>query len=290
MRKRPAFTLIELLVAMAIVAVLAGLLLGAVQKVRAAADRASCANNLKQLGAALHHAHARDGRLPAGMSPRTGKTPYASWITAALPDLDQGPAWAEAAADYAATPAFVGPPVHRQLAAPLKTALCPAGTRTVGTTDDGVTAAFTYYLGVAGRTSVTQDGMLRTGTPVRFAQVTDGLSQTVMVGERPPGPDPHFGWWYAGQGQAFDGSADYLLGVADSNRTYRAPTCRPGPYAFSAGHPDDPCGLFHFWSPHAGGGNWLFGDGSVRFLRYAAAGVLPALSTVAGGESAQPPD
>jgi prepilin-type processing-associated H-X9-DG protein len=66
--------------------------------------------------------------------------------------------------------------------------------------------------------------------------------------------------------------------------------CPSNGYRFVPGRPGSQCDVYHFWSLHPGGANWLFADGSVRFLRYDADSVLPALATRAGGETASLPD
>ena len=147
-----------------------------------------------------------------------------------------------------------------------------------------LTRGLTSYLGVAGRSVARKDGVLFPGSAVRLTDVTDGTSQTLAVGERPPSHDMVFGWWYAGWGQDRDGDADVLLGVRARNTGAYAPGCRPGPYHFGPGAVDDPCAAFHFWSTHPGGAHFVFCDGSARFLAYEADPVMPALASRAAGD------
>jgi prepilin-type processing-associated H-X9-DG protein len=123
---------------------------------------------------------------------------------------------------------------------------------------------------------------------VRLTDITDGTSQTLLAGERPPSTDFQFGWWYAGAGQLFTGSADGVLGVRERNfLPVSKANCPYGTYSFAPGALDNQCDLFHFWSLHDGGANFLYADGSVHFLSYAAAPVMPALASRQGNDIVQ---
>ena len=284
--------MVELLVILAILAVLTGLILPAVQRVRAAAARAECSNQLRQIGLALHGYHDAQRVLPPGIRRSPDRYAFMGWGARLLPYLEQRPVWEQAQKDYARQPNFWGPPAHHPgNATVLPVFVCPADGRTHGRVEpEGFEVAFTHYLGVMGKASANGDGVLYLDSRVSFREVTDGTSNTLMVGERPPSPDHRFGWWYAGVGQQWNGSADMLLGVQDYRTTFRAPTCPFGPYSFGPGSLSDMCDTFHFWSQHLGGAHFLLVDGSVHFLRYAAAPVLPALATRSGREVVELPD
>lgn len=298
-RPRVAVTLLELLVVLAIIVMLLGLLLPAVQKARAAAQRMQCSANLRQLGHACHQFHDVNGALPPGLSLPRHSTPYPyqSWHARLLPFLEQDNLWHETTAAYQKDPFPFNNPPHRGLAVVIPIFTCPGDSRASQLQSyTGRWVALTSYLGNEGTNARRTDGLFYRGSNVSFNAITDGLSNTLMAGERPGSPDARFGWWYAGIGQRYTGSLDFVMGSREVNllRTGRSTAgaygqCPGGPYAFRAGSPDDVCDVFHWWSLHTGGANFLFADGSVRFLSYGADTILPALATRAGGEVVELP-
>lgn len=285
---RLAFTLVELLVVIGIVGVLMGLLMSAVQRVRAAAARTACANKLRQVGLALHGYHDTNLALPPGMSRDAdgGAFPYLSWNARILPHLEHEALWREIKSAYATKPNFLAVPPHVHRKTVVRAFVCPADSRSATTQmpNGGQEVAFTSFLGVSGTNLVRQDGVFYVDSRVRFADITDGTSQTLMVGERPPSADGRFGWWYAGWGQSKTGSAEMILGVREVLSTDEP--CVPGPSQFMGGSDSNVCDFLHFWSHHPNGAHFVFADASVRFLPYSADAVLPALATIAGGEAA----
>jgi prepilin-type processing-associated H-X9-DG protein/prepilin-type N-terminal cleavage/methylation domain-containing protein len=295
---RRAFSLVELLVVIGIVAVLVGLLLPAVQRVREAAARARCQNHLHQIGLAAHAYHDLYGLLPKGCRSLEGRKPdpmrRSSWLLPLTPNLEQAALWQVAQEAYRADPNPFNNPPHTPLATPVKVFSCPSDGRPDApqfAERSKKLVGLTSYLGVAGTTNAAKDGVLFADSKVRFGDVSDGTGHTLLAGERPPSPDAHYGWWYAGLGQDGFGSADSILGVREPNRlpVNSDSLCGPGEYPFGPSSLGDPCGMFHFWSPHPDGANFLFCDGSVRFLSYTANGILPALASRAGGETVEIP-
>ncbi len=312
-RRSPAFTLIELLVVIAIIGILIALLLPAVQKVRDAANRTFCMNNLKQIGLALMMYHDRNETFPPGYTEAVFPAPpdphqYLSWMGRILPYIEQDVLAGQMEA------AFTRQGFNRDAqgaahAAVYRTVLsvykCPSDDRQYQASNNPSVGliAYTGYQGVSGTDLRANDGVLYYNSAVRLKDITDGTSSTLVVGERPPNYDLIFGWWYNGAGQwdySFPvvhntGSCDVILGMAEINLktngqyTPELLRCKKGPYAFSAGTIHEPCDQFHYWSLHAGGSNFLLADGSVHFFAYDAASVLTQMATRAGGEPVQVP-
>ena len=256
-RRRPALTLIELLVVIAIIGVLLGLTLAAVHMVRARAAMAGCANNLRQIGLALHQYHDVHKAFPPGCRGPGGPQPFMSWMTRLLPHLEQDALWQQSLRAYEQETFFEKPPHLPILGRIMPQFLCPAENRTVFEIPS-LTVGLTSYQGVSGRSESVFDGVLYLDSAVRLGDVTDGASLTLAVGERPPSRDGHFGWWYAGQGQEESGTADLFLGVRERNHYY--PACPSQPNHFVPGTDSD-CDAFHYWSRHSGGAHFLFCDG-----------------------------
>jgi prepilin-type N-terminal cleavage/methylation domain-containing protein/prepilin-type processing-associated H-X9-DG protein len=335
--RRRAFSLIELLVVIAIIAVLIGLLLPAVQKVRSTAERMICVNHLKQVGLALHGYHDLNGSLPPSLREATPTQPNVdypsiSWLVRILPFVEQAAmyktmqdAFASQAANHISPYPWDNPP-HVGLATVMPIYKCPSDGReytaeyvppSVDSSPTGLTVAFTAYLAVNGRNLRTDDGVIYWNSQVKLLDITDGLSNTLMVGERPPNWDMIFGWWYAAAGQwdsgftplRNSGSCGVDLGAGElnvkGNDIPQMDACPTGPYVYGqlfvpAGSPPgqfngpgsilNPCDQFHFWSLHSGGSNFLFADGGVRFVTYDTPQTLMTnLSTRAGGEPVGPP-
>jgi prepilin-type N-terminal cleavage/methylation domain-containing protein/prepilin-type processing-associated H-X9-DG protein len=290
---RRGFSLIELLVVMGILSILLGLLLSAIQKARASVQKTQCADRLRQIGLALHNYHDNQKALPPGMSLNAdaGAYPYLSWNARVLPYLEQEAMWRETAAAFRNDRNFAHDPPQSNLNRMLPAFICPADPRAQNIAycvSRNLWVAFTSYLGVEGTNLKKLDGVFFIDSQIRLVEITDGTSNTIMVGERPPSADNRFGWWYAGIGQLNTGSGDMVLGV----REFLA-TDEPCPTHtinhFQPGSDNNICDFLHFWSYHPGGANFCFADGSVRFLSYSVDPIMPALATRGGGEVVELP-
>lgn len=282
------FSLLELLVVIGIMGLLSSLLLGAVQRVREAAARVSCQNNLRQIGIANAAYLDRWGFFPAGYHYETsgGRLigPFV-WSVSILPDLDQEALWQASYEAYRIDPRAYRNPPHVGMATVIKSYICPDDPRLYAplTDADGVTAAFTSYIGVGGNTLY--NGMMVGDVGMRPTDITDGTSNTIAVGERPPPISLLAGWWYSVtvDSQWPDvlekGPYGLLLTARQGNET----DCL-GPFSFGPGNLTNPCDRYHFWSLHSGGANFLFADGSVRHIAYSAKDVVNAFASRNGGE------
>jgi prepilin-type processing-associated H-X9-DG protein len=320
-----------LLVVIAIIAILIGLLVPAVQQVRSAAARASCENNMKQIGLAIHSFHDVKKSFPVRSSSgsysyayppgTTSGTTAACWIQQIAPYLEQ------AKANYTSSLPLFQCPANPKAGDHYGgangwglTFYVALGVKTVyGTLTDyhfnstppsGFTYGYTYSYGYSGEKSVivnagysgvygynpkpykyTYSYSYSPGT--RMVSITDGTSNTAMIGERQPSPDEYWGWsfssaTYDNNSPVYSTSPFYSY----SGNGYSTGTRCPSPAVFGPGATNNFCSFNSVWSMHMGGANFLFADGHVAFLAYTVTqrapssnlSVLEALVTRNGGE------
>jgi prepilin-type N-terminal cleavage/methylation domain-containing protein/prepilin-type processing-associated H-X9-DG protein len=253
-RRRPAFTLIELLVVIAIIAILIALLVPAVQKVRAAAARTQCINNLKQIGIGCHNYQSSYKILPSGWyttlkgGALTAPSPGWSWSVAILPFIDQQPLFASINPDLI-TPSGAPANPTAILQSSLAVYLCPADNTGILNTNFNNYAKINY---VCNREVLGPD---TNSNPAAYTVqgIPDGSSNTFLIGER------DMLWNVAGSAYVRHSNSS----ASFEGRPGFALSPKPvGKIAWTTGDEE----RLAYSSQHTGGCNFLFADGTVHYL------------------------
>lgn len=316
---RKGFTLIELLVVIAIIAVLIGLLVPAVQKVREAANRMTCSNNLKQMGLAFMNYESTNGMLPPAQGVKnsgppnypvwTGKN-ILNWAYAILPYLEQDNlAKSFTFSDNVVTPpiaaygdqtSFVAqsPPVFRcasdSFAAKGPIGLSSQPQYLFGLGSYGVSSG-TDSAWVTGVLPEKNDGAIHFNSRNKITDILDGSSNTILGGER-SFDDPGLAAINISQDTLVYHAAIWRNGYLPSLSFLRVPLDQIN-FRIPAGTPTSGAArslafnkrLLGYSSNHSGGANLVYGDGSVRFTKDSLPLItLQALVTRAGNEVVSP--
>lgn len=297
-RQPDGFTLVELLVVIAIIGVLVSLLLPAVQKVREAAARMACQNNLKQLGLACHNFESARGGFP----PVYLSSDQPGWVTAVLPYVEQdnlSRLW-PTGLDPNNTQ-WKSPALKDVVSTPIKVQICPSSpvggrvltvtdsagtTYTAATADYAATASFdaTLYARLYSSGSADTTGPMQVGTLGKIAGITDGTSNTILLVEMSGRP-----YWYLPNKRQSTSTTNnprtYGFGFWAHNNAHNILTFLTDGSAAGTACAVNCSNQFGVYSFHTGGANVAFADGSVRFLSESVMPkILAALITRAGGE------
>lgn len=246
---------------------------------------------MRQIGIGLHLYHDSKKKFPPGLSSNNDPNyPYMTWLARILPFIEEENVWQETESAYARSrnPFVAGQHPAFQRVVPSFTCATETRMSMRQFARSNRLVGLTSYVGVIGISGEEPNGVLAIDSRTKMASITDGTSNTLVVGERPPSSDFYYGWWYAGYGRNGLGTPDMILGVRENNLNWDDTSqCDPGPFNFAHGKENEFCDLFHFWSLHSKGANFMFADGSVRFLTYESNHMFPNWATIRGGETNQ---